>query len=235
MDAKTYAKNAHKSVNQTYGGRSYAFHLELAFEVAQFFWYNLFTHFSLEELEVFKNSLWLHDSVEDTFNNFNSVKEKFGAEVAENVFLVSEEKGRSRKERHNHKYLIGIASSDVASLVKLCDNGANILYSLYSGSSMFNKYKQEFPNLRRYVETDKNKEICEYIQTILDSGILPDFWIEKIKELEEKYPIQYILSISGFKSQEHAQKALELIESYYESVKDSFQYDEHLLLAEIQR
>lgn len=86
---------------------------------------------------------WGHDLIEDTRVSFNDVSSCLGQEVAEIVYAVTNEKGKTRKERANSKYYEGIRNTPGAVFVKLCDRIANVQYSKMTKSRMFEMYKKE--------------------------------------------------------------------------------------------
>jgi len=88
-------------------------------------------------------SAYGHDLIEDTRENYNSVKEYLGVQAADIIYAVSNEKGKNRKERANDKYYEGIRNTPGAVFVKLCDRIANVQYSKMTKSRMFEMYKKE--------------------------------------------------------------------------------------------
>jgi (p)ppGpp synthase/HD superfamily hydrolase len=84
-----------------------------------------------------------HDLIEDTRTSYNDVKSVLGESAADIVYAVSNEKGKTRKERANDKYYEGIRNTPGAVFVKLCDRIANVQYSKMTGSRMFEMYKKE--------------------------------------------------------------------------------------------
>jgi len=84
-----------------------------------------------------------HDTIEDTRVSYNDVRYELGVVVADIVDAVSNEKGKTRKERANDKYYEGIRNTYGAVFVKLCDRIANVQYSKMTGSRMFEMYKKE--------------------------------------------------------------------------------------------
>ena len=81
-----------------------------------------------------------HDLIEDTRTSYNDVKSNLGQEAADIIFAVSNEKGKSRKERANEKYYEGIRNTKGAVFVKLCDRIANVQYGKLTKSRMFEMY-----------------------------------------------------------------------------------------------
>jgi (p)ppGpp synthase/HD superfamily hydrolase len=87
-----------------------------------------------------------HDLIEDTRTSYNDVKNRLGQEVAGIVYALTNEKGKTRKERANDKYYEGIRNTPGATFVKLCDRIANVQYSKLTKSRMFEMYKKENEN-----------------------------------------------------------------------------------------
>jgi (p)ppGpp synthase/HD superfamily hydrolase len=84
-----------------------------------------------------------HDLIEDCRVSYNDVKEHLGEEAANIIYAVSNEKGKTRKERANVKYYEGIRNTPGAVFVKLCDRIANVQYSKMTKSRMFEMYNKE--------------------------------------------------------------------------------------------
>jgi len=84
-----------------------------------------------------------HDLIEDTRVTYNDVKDVLTKDVADIIYALTNEKGKTRSERANDKYYEGIRNTKGAVFVKLCDRIANVQYSKSTNSSMFTKYSQE--------------------------------------------------------------------------------------------
>jgi (p)ppGpp synthase/HD superfamily hydrolase len=93
--------------------------------------------------EVCLKAVWAHDLIEDARVNYNAIKAKYGENIAEIVFAVSNEKGRDRSERANAAYYKGIRKVPGAVFVKLCDRIANVQYSKLTKSRQYRMYKEE--------------------------------------------------------------------------------------------
>lgn len=139
----------HSSTNHFYDRYlPYEFHLRMVVQVAKNF------------IELVKDSndgeeplrrtiiyaAWGHDLIEDTRTSYNDVKEVLGHKAADIIYAVSNEKGKTRKERANDKYYQGIRETEGAVYVKLCDRIANVQYSKMTKSRMFEMYKKENEN-----------------------------------------------------------------------------------------
>ena len=146
----------HKSTNHMYDTYlPYEFHLRMVNNVGQQFKHLLDERdfYTVEEIvnPVSQVSLrsacmvatWGHDLIEDTRVSYNDVKDHLGQEVADIIYALTNEKGKTRKERANDKYYKGIRVTPGAVFVKLCDRIANVQYSKMTGSRMFEMYKKE--------------------------------------------------------------------------------------------
>lgn len=91
-------------------------------------------------------AVWGHDLIEDCRCSYNDVKQHMGQEAADIVYAVTNEKGKTRKERANSAYYKCIRETPGATFVKLCDRIANVQYSKMTGSRMFEMYKEENSN-----------------------------------------------------------------------------------------
>lgn len=150
----------HDRVNHKYGDYStYGFHLEMVYNV-----YENYKHLLDDKDDYYGNeflghredpvtlrescsiAVYAHDLMEDCRCTYNDVKNRLGPEVADIVYAVTNEKGKSRHERANDKYYEGIRNTKGATFVKLCDRIANVQYSKMTKSRMFETYKNENSN-----------------------------------------------------------------------------------------
>jgi (p)ppGpp synthase/HD superfamily hydrolase len=149
---KEYCIHQHDVVcNQKYNeSHPYSFHLELVYQQAIKF-ENLIP-VDDPYYSVTLAACYGHDLIEDARVTYNDIKNYSGSELlADIIYCCTEEKGRNRKERHNDKYYTELMQNDLAVFVKLCDIIANVKYSLLTNSSMFGKYKSEFPKFAKLV------------------------------------------------------------------------------------
>lgn len=150
--------------NQKYGDDlPYSFHLSQVYVVA-----DKFKHLIPEEFhdQVFA-ACWLHDTIEDARQAYNDIKQEFGYEVADIVYALTNEKGKNRKERENHKYYAGIRETRFTPFVKLCDRIANVRYSQSSGSKMFLMCQKENDDFL-YNIAQENTEMGNYLSSIFN-------------------------------------------------------------------
>lgn len=163
--ARSWATQKHQETNHLYDGKSYEIHLWQVIDIAK-----MFAHYIPEVVrEVVYAACWLHDTIEDCRVTYNDVKQEFGEQVAEIVYALTNEKGRTRKDRANAKYYGGIRSTEWATFVKLCDRIANVKYSLESGSRMFEMYKKEADDFKNVLGSMGYRSMWEYMYSILET------------------------------------------------------------------
>lgn len=199
--ARQYAMDAHSAVGQTFDGKPYIFHLDLASAFSDIFsstlnyvysvavknrGYDFYPDFVTDVIA----AVYLHDAIEDAHKTYNDIKQIFGQNIAELVFAVTNNKGRSRKDRANEEYYNGIKATFGATFIKHCDRLANMAYSNYSGSGMAEAYKKEHPH---YVKALESAE-CYGYKTMLDAmhdiSIGKDPYTKVIEKTLEKYNVQ---------------------------------------------
>ena len=92
---------------------------------------------------------WLHDTIEDTDTDFDSIKDKFGKIVAKTVVSVTKDNRLAKKQREV-KYAKDLKSSSVqAKLVKIADILANVNDAPNAGRN--SKWeKQQFVKKSKY-------------------------------------------------------------------------------------
>lgn len=146
MTNEQWIFDQHRNINHLYAGYlPYEFHLKMARKV----------YVDYERLVMdypdptyprpipLQMAVLGHDLLEDTHLSYNDVTDRLGQEVAELIYAVTNEKGRTRDERANDKYYQGIRDTKGAEFVKLCDRIANVRYGTMMGGSMVYRYQQE--------------------------------------------------------------------------------------------
>jgi (p)ppGpp synthase/HD superfamily hydrolase len=162
----------HESTNHQYDKYlPYEFHLRMVHQVAKEF-IHLIPNSNDGETSL-RDSVLLaafgHDLIEDTRVSYNDVKEVLGHTTTEIVYVLTNEKGKNRKERANDKYYDGIKSVEGAVFVKLCDRIANVRYGKITGSRMVEMYHKENPNFIQklgYSEKHQLREMFEYLNDL---------------------------------------------------------------------
>lgn len=142
MTAKDYAIKAHADTNHFYDVEKqipYSFHLKMVVGFAERFIYLIPTTYH----QIIYDACWCHDVIEDCRQTYNNVLKITNVTTADIVYAVTNEKGKTRRERANHKYYQGIKETEFATFVKLCDRLANFQHSIDTGNSMAKRYKDE--------------------------------------------------------------------------------------------
>lgn len=122
----------------------------------------------LSEYMIAKMAAAGHDLVEDARCTYNDVLKKGGIYVADVIFILSDCRGKNRKERHSDEFWLGFTTSEIAVFVKLCDILANIKYGLLTNSSMLKTYRKEFANVKKKLYLKRFDEIFVDIEKILE-------------------------------------------------------------------
>lgn len=136
---KEYAIDCHDMTAHQYDGKPYDTHLQMVFDTAK-----KFIHLIPEnEQENVLSACWVHDVIEDCRQTYNDVKAKTNTTIAELAYALTNEKGKTRKERANDKYYEGIKQIPFAVFIKVCDRVANFEYSKQQGSRMSEMYEKE--------------------------------------------------------------------------------------------
>lgn len=136
---RDYAVEIHASVNHTYDGQPYSVHLEMVYNYAIKF-IDLLPQSNIQDA---LSACWTHDLIEDCRVTYNDLFKKTNRSIAEISYNLTNNKGKNRDERADKRYYKAIRACQTSTFVKICDRLANIRYSKLSGSSMFNKYKNE--------------------------------------------------------------------------------------------
>jgi hypothetical protein len=161
--AKDYAIRRHREVNHHYDAtHDYTFHLQATADVG----YN-FIHLipKNDRLDVI-GGCWVHDIIEDARETYNNVKRATNEVIAEYAFALTNEKGKTRKERANKKYYEGIKLYKHATFIKLCDRIVNMTFARDHKSSMYDMYLREFDNFYKNLYDGRFEEMWNYLKAI---------------------------------------------------------------------
>ena len=164
--ARKFAFKSHSSTNHKYDGLPYKVHLRLVLEFAK-----KYIHLIPEDKRaIVLAACWCHDTIEDCRLTYNDVKEILGVEVADIVYALTNDKGKSRKQRAGENYYKGIRETEFAVFVKLCDRFANLTYSTMRGTHMSGMYKKEMPNFIKSIYDSKYdlmfEDLCKLLYRI---------------------------------------------------------------------
>lgn len=166
IDAWTLAKKSH--LNQTYGDYPYINHLESVMDVS------LSLGYVEEEILI---GCVLHDIIEDTSVTYKDIKDRYGKNVAEIVYLVTDEIGRTRKEA-KHKTYSKIRKNKKSIVVKLCDRISNIEKSILYDSKKLKMYLEEDESFKKGIY---NESTLDYTKSAWDKY---DELIKSVKNIK---------------------------------------------------
>lgn len=164
-DIEIFAIKAHHDTNHFYDEYlPYEFHLRMVNKAARDFIYLI----PVEHVFDVIAASWLHDTIEDARQNYNSIKKRTNTLVAEIVRAVTNYgRGRNRDERMPDFVYDDIRNTKFATFVKLCDRIANVQYSKMTGSDMFEKYKKEHAHFKEKLYIQGEYEpVWSYLEEI---------------------------------------------------------------------
>jgi (p)ppGpp synthase/HD superfamily hydrolase len=163
--AKRYAIACHSETNHKYDGQPYEIHLSMCFDYA-------LKYINLIDRNYAESALaaaWTHDLIEDCRQTYNDVKQNTNWVVADITYALTNEKGKTRKERANDKYYKEISENRLALYVKLCDRLANVSYSVQKGSRMADLYLKENGQFKNCLFDPEFKIMFDEIDYLLGS------------------------------------------------------------------
>ncbi len=147
--------------NQKYRDKPYSYHLGQVVDYVYKYGY-LVCEYEHHILPIIFGA-WFHDAIEDarmTYNGILRLAERFMTHyqaviATEIVYALTDEKGRSRKERRSEKHYEDIRNTMYAPFVKWCDRMANLMYSIETESRMVDGYLGELGNFCNKLGRDK--------------------------------------------------------------------------------
>ena len=121
---------------------------------------------------------WLHDTIEDTDTDFDTIKDRFGKNVAEIVVSVTKDNRLPKKQREM-KYAKDLKSSNSkAKLVKIADILANVNDAPNAGKNA-RWEKQQFVKKSKY---------WKYVSQVKSDKLAELTWAKnEWKRLQKKY------------------------------------------------
>lgn len=161
--AKEYALKCHTETNHLYDGKPYETHLHWVY-VYGIKYGNFLTE---RDLPFALAACWTHDTIEDCRQTYNDVLNACGVKVAEITYALTNEKGKTRKERANDNYYLGIKTTPLATFVKLCDRLANIRYSLDNQSRMLSAYRNEHNDFKNRLWSQRYQSMFAEMEQML--------------------------------------------------------------------
>lgn len=160
--ARKFAIKHHRRTNHRYGSKPYSYHLEQCYKIALKFILLIPEKYREEVLA----AIWLHDCIEDCRLTYNDIKKEFGVLVADLVFAVTNEKGKTRIERANNKYYNGIVGQMFATFVKNCDRIANIENAKKTKNKMYDMYLRENKFFVEKLYNESYKIMFDYLLSV---------------------------------------------------------------------
>lgn len=157
--ARKYAIYCHNSTNHKYDNNPYSVHLQMVFDTAIKFIHLIPKEYQNNVL----SACWVHDVIEDCRQTYNDVKNNTNTQIADLAYALTTEKGKTRKERANDKYYIGIIQTPYATFIKICDRIANYEYSKQTNSKMSKMYGIEMDNFISKLYDRKYEEMFNYL------------------------------------------------------------------------
>ena len=172
---KQWVTDAHAKTNHWYDeqrGVQYKFHLELTASVGRKFRQLLRDNYSgvfgVKEPDNGKSAwsrdIWEcivepacygHDAIEDARLTYNDVFKRSNSGVADICSaLTNAGYGKNRESRMPMERYVAILDTPFAVFVKLCDRIANVRYSMFWESNMFELYKAEQKHFKQMLYKD---------------------------------------------------------------------------------
>lgn len=162
-NVKNFAIKCHNDTCHYYDTHQYSYHLQMVVDVA----YRFIHLIPKEWVDIVISSCWAHDTLEDTRITYNDLLKETSLQVADIVYALTNEKGKTRKERANDKYYQGIRETPYATFVKLCDRIANVEYSMTTRSRMLEMYRKEMPEFIETLYDEKWDEMFKYLESLV--------------------------------------------------------------------
>lgn len=170
------AHELHASVNQTYDGHPYGYHLDMVADSV--YRYGHLVCDTPSDVQPLLFGAYYHDSIEDarlTYNDVRKTAEQFMDDrqallAAEIAYALTNDKGRTRAERAGEKYYAGIRETPYAPFVKLADRLANITHSCTHGNQRMKKiYQEELPHFLEAIAPTTDDPRHSLPQPMLDA------------------------------------------------------------------
>jgi hypothetical protein len=168
IEAQIYAFKKH--ANQLYDNDvPYTIHLSLVNTFGIKYLYLLPEKYR----EIVIVALWLHDVREDLGISYNEIKEIFGFEVAEIVYNLTNNDGRTRKEKAINTYGPKTSTNRLSVWAKIMDRLGNVQYGILHDSGMLKKQASELDYM---------------IEILYVPGEFDDAWNELADKLNKPHP-----------------------------------------------
>jgi len=149
--AEHFSRRVHSETGCTYDGVAYDKHLDHVYEV-----YYRYSYLLDDSVKTFVEcGIWLHDVMEDCRISYEELSIMFGVEVADLVYALTNELGKTRSDIVKRTYPKIRDHGDLAIFVKLCDRIANTEASLRDGNEKYRSlYFLEYFYFKQALKTD---------------------------------------------------------------------------------
>jgi len=184
-EVRAYAKAKHAEVNHRYGDEDYVYHLDSTFNAMIDIIDCVLEQgidISAFHVKVLHASAFTHDLIEDCRVSYNDLIQDLmeccgldnetAVAIAELTFAVTNEKGKSRKDRANDKYYEDMRKVKFAVILKIADRIANFRHSKKTNSSMLIKYKGEMENFIEQMIRNSKCPVADIAVKLLREGVL---------------------------------------------------------------
>lgn len=161
--ARFFAEKAHNDTNHKYGNESY-FDGHIKKVVAYGYKYIDLVPERYRDAAI--AALYCHDVIEDCRVVYNDLKDATDELTADICYALTNEKGKTRKERANHKYYEGIKWQPLAPWCKLCDRLANVNASV-NGHKMIDVYRKEMLEFEEELYNETYKAMWDELDELL--------------------------------------------------------------------
>jgi len=176
----------HNAINHVYDSKGavplpYTFHLDLSAKVLEkpelqmdgIFQF-LKDKFNIKQSEIIK-ALYAHDLLEDVPSrvSYNDLLKAPGIDsdgdnkvtIANLVFAVTNNTGKTRKERANWEYYEKIRNTPGATVIKMGDRIANVEYGLLTNNfHSVGMYRNEYPDFKYEIFFVEYKPLFDYLE-----------------------------------------------------------------------
>lgn len=180
--ARAFAIKCHRNVNQLYDGLPYHTHLAEVAEYAVKFGYLLPEKDRVLAICV----AWCHDLLEDGNITYNDLKNELGQEIADIVFLLTNHRGKTHKERANEDYYYGIREDYIALFGKLCDRLGNMTHGLlYDNRNKYEMYVKELPHFKEQLYNDLYDDMWNLMENLNTEEFLKNYYFPGIERFDK--------------------------------------------------
>jgi len=180
---RQFAIECHRNVNQLYDGLPYYVHLQNVVDYVNKFKYLL----TEEEYVIAICAAWCHDILEDGNITFNDLKKIVGIDIANVAFLLTNHRGKNRKERANDDYYFGIINDKIALYVKLCDRLANLTHSVIynADTDKLDMYIEEQTRFKEQLYNGLFDEMWDFLTHIKEQNFIDNYYYPNIEQFDE--------------------------------------------------